>query len=250
MPETFSASMRVARGSAKQNRVYCGKDALPHEFGKPMQQGKRKDLEDLREQILAGATNEMLWDNNFNTMTHNYRAMYEYKRIKTVDRNTMPIVMLFVGPTGTGKSELAHILAKYLGTWFKVPAAKSSGVYFDGYDGQDTILIDEMDGCRCKPTFMNELCDKYANDLPVYGRRNVVNNAKYVIICSNYLPKYWWRRYNSDKFMRRLSILWFSGKLFPPKVDEYWWDSDSEESMTSKHERRMQYESHSEFYKK
>ncbi len=208
-----------------------------------MEQGRRTDLLNVKRKIDEGMSNEQLWDEEFSTMVHNYKAMGEYKRIKSKPKQNvyikyqMPIVMLFVGPTGTGKSELAHILAPRLGSWFKVPAAKGSGLYFDAYDGEEVLVIDEMDGNRMKPTTMNELCDKYPNSLPVHCQGNVYSKAKYIIICSNYLPKYWWRKHNISSFMRRISVLWFSGKSSPIEIDD-----DTEESLTSAHQRRMQYE--------
>ncbi len=235
--------MKKAGGSAKQNKVYCGKDAIPYEFGAPMQQGRRRDLELVRDQILAGATTEELWDNNFHTMVHNDRALGRFKRIKAPKRNFVTQVLLFVGPTYTHKSHMAHILAEsgHFGRMYTAPFAKSGGLRWDNYDGHEMILIDEMNGDRCKPEFMNTLCDRNECSLPVHQTGNVQCMARTIIICSNYAPKYWWRKWNKlDTFMRRISFIWFTGKTSSPVLDD-----DSEESMTSCHERRMQYEYHS-----
>ncbi len=204
---------KKAEGTAKQSYVYCGKDIEPFQRGEAMNQGKRSDLISVKRKIDEGISNELLWEENFSTMIHNHRAIAVYKRIKIKKRSTMSIVFLFVGPTGTGKSELAHVLAESLGRAFTVPSTKGSGLYFDQYDGHDSMIIDEMDGNRCTPTFLNTICDKYPNSLPVHGSGNVENVSKYIFICSNYVPKQWWKTgHNIKPFMRRCTIIWFSGK--------------------------------------
>jgi len=52
--------MEVAKGSAKKNRVYCSKDGDFAEFGEITNQGKRMDLEALKDAVLDGASWEQL----------------------------------------------------------------------------------------------------------------------------------------------------------------------------------------------
>ncbi len=214
IPGLVRASMRVAEGSAKQNYVYCGKDGTPFVFGKAMEQGKRNDLLAVKRKIDEGATDLELWDSHFSTMIHNHRAFKVYKKAISQPRDFVTQVLVFVGPTNTNKSYLAHTLMKsgVFGSHYVVPMAKGSGLYFDGYDNHDIILIDEMDGNRCTPTFLNSLCDRYEFSVPTHGSGNVNFRAHTIIICSNYVPSSWWKNTDAAPFMRRISLAWFSGK--------------------------------------
>ncbi len=215
IPGLVRASMRIAKGSAKQNRVYCGKDGAPFVFGKAMEQGKRTDVLAVKRKIDEGASDLDLWEHHFSTLLHNHRAFKVYKKLVSKPRDHITHVLLFVGPTDTHKSHMAHILGKsgVFGSCYKVPSTKGSGLYFDGYDNHDCIIIDEMDGNRCTPTFLNEICDRYEFSVPVHGSGNVNFVASTIIICSNYVPKDWWKSgHNIKPFMRRITLAWFTGK--------------------------------------
>ncbi len=214
IPGLQRAWMKIAAGTAKQNHVYCGKDGAPFELGKAMEQGKRNDLVEVKRKIDEGATDLELWDHHFSTMVHNHRALKVYKRLVSKPRDFICNVILFVGPTNTHKSHVASLLMKsgHFGSCYTAPGPKPSGFYFDGYDGQDCVLIDEMDGDRCKPTFLNGLCDRYSFSVPVHGSGNVNFRASTIILCSNYVPKDWWKVTNAAPFMRRISLAWFTGK--------------------------------------
>lgn len=43
--------LEIAKGSQKQNQDYCSKDGDWEEYGTPMQQGKRTDIESLQQFI-------------------------------------------------------------------------------------------------------------------------------------------------------------------------------------------------------
>ncbi|ALE29711.1 replication associated protein [Lake Sarah-associated circular virus-31] len=134
-----------------------------------------------------------------------------YSELKIKPRNTKPTVLLLVGPSGTGKSRTAYQLAQFLGlTIYVVPPTKGgSGLRFDGYNQQDVCIIDEVDGSSFTPTFFNLLCDWYEMKVPVHGTANLQFTSPYIILCSNYLPKYWWKSRSRDQVKqttRRIDI--------------------------------------------
>ncbi len=221
LPGLSRARLAIARGSAKENRVYCGKDSNPYVLGNPMQQGRRTDLKIVKRAIDEGLTQEQLWDKHFSTMVHNHRALLVYKRFKSAKRDWLPNIILFVGPTGTGKSRTAHNLASKLGTSYTVPMSKGSGLYFDGYDEHEVVIIDEMDGNRCTPTFLNSLTDRYEMSVPVHGSGNTGFLAKTIIICSNYVPKTWWKNHNISSFERRVTWRQYFGYLPASVADQF-----------------------------
>ncbi len=224
VPGLVRASMRIAEGSAKQNHVYCGKDGAPFEFGKPQDPGKRNDLLHLKRLIDEGASDLDLYNARFGTMVRNERGLKKYKKLVSTPRDFICNVLVFVGPTDTHKSHMAMILGKSgaFGSFYVVPSTKGSGLYFDGYDDHDCILIDEMDGNRCTPTFLNSLCDRYEFSVPVHGTGNVNFRASTIIICSNYVPKDWWKKsHNISPFMRRISLTWFTGTVPPLYFEDH-----------------------------
>lgn len=232
LPGLSRARLAMARGTAKQNRTYCGKDTEPYVFGEPMKQGSRTDILLVKRKVDDGISNADLWQEDFATMLHNHRAISVYKKTIAPKRNWITNVILLVGPTNTHKSHFAHTLGNSgaFGTFFVVPFSKGNGLRFDGYDQHECILIDEMDGSRCKPTFLNSLCDRYEFAVPVHGTGDVAFLARTVIICSNYVPKDWWKHHNISTFMRRISIAYFTGSKakavrphnWPPCQSGYW----------------------------
>lgn len=185
-----------------------------------MAQGKRTDLIRVKRLIDDGASDVSLWQSSFSCMVRNYRAFKVYKRSISKPRDAPTAVLLFVGPTNTHKSHVAHLLGNsgYFGSFYVVPMSKGSGLYFDGYDEHKCVLMDEMNGNRCDPTFLNGLTDRNAFTVPVHGSGNINFVASTVIICSNYIPAEWWKKGTGSiaPFMRRISFVWFTGKRSVP----------------------------------
>lgn len=215
LPGLTRARLAAAKGSAKQNHTYCGKDGDPYEYGKPQAQGQRTDLLSIKTMIDDGANEAALWQSSFVPMLRYHKSFAVYRASKHSEpRDFKCSVILIVGPTGTGKSSLVRLLLKSgaFGSYYIARHAKGSGLYFDGYSGEDTLFFDEFDGNRCTPTFLNELCDEGEFSLPVHCAANINCRVSTVIITTNYHPRYWWKRgVNIAPFMRRVSLSFFSG---------------------------------------
>lgn len=224
------------RGSHDQARDYCEKEDTrldgPWTFGSqeeiPRKKGQRTDLQNFA--ALVKKRKRIPKDELLQEHTHIYarypRFVTELTTFYSGDRDWETKVLLFVGKKGTGKSMTAYALAKsgYLGRYFKVPMSKGSGLYFDNYDGQELVWFDEFDGSRCKPTMLNALCDRYPESVPQHGKPNVPFLAKTIIICSNYMPKEWWRNHDISTFMRRITMAVFfkETKKSVPSVPPNW----------------------------
>lgn len=207
------AHFEPARGSLAENKVYCSKEegrlGGPYEWGEAITtgQGARSDLLRVKRLIDDGATHEQMWDAEFNSMVRYHKSFTVYKRVKTPRRNHQMTVFLFVGTPGTGKTRTAVTLAQFLGSYYMVPPSKGSGLYWDDYDGQETVIIDEMDGNRMTPTFFNLLLDRYPLEVPVHGSAGHQFTSKYIIICSNFMPSQWWKKgtFNLAALERRVT---------------------------------------------
>lgn len=202
---------------------YCIKDegrlGGPYIFGDEPVQGKRNDLLAVKESIDAGATTTQLWDEHFSNMIRYHKSFDVYKQVKlnTTVRSFKTKVLLIVGPAGMQKSTLANILAHHFSpTVYTIGESRSSGLYFDGYIGQDCVILDEMDGTRMKPTLFNLLCDENAASVPQLGKPDVNWAPHVLIICSNYLPRYWWKKRNAEQVKQTTRrIDWTVGRFRP-----------------------------------
>jgi len=180
--------------------------------------GKRSDLLAVKRALDDGSSFAAIASDHFSSFIRYGRAFKEYKRVRQAPRSTKTIVCCFYGPSGIGKSRFATAFAGYLGSVYKVPQPKGSGLYWDDYDGQSVVFIDEMDGNYMTPTFFNTLCDRYECVVPVHGGAGHQMLAKYIIICSNYHPRYWWKKRSAVQLtqtMRRMEIC-------IPFVTSYW----------------------------
>jgi len=137
-----------AHGSPEENRVYCSKvesrkpggQAL--ESGEISAQGKRKDLLQFREAVTKGTKEaDIICDDTLFGVWVKYPGLYKRlkcTRIKPRDRNVAPVVTLYVGSTGVGKTRRVfdeHKDDVYI---------KDSTKWWDGYEGQACILLDEL----------------------------------------------------------------------------------------------------------
>jgi len=186
--------------------------------------GKRNDLLDVKKAIDDGQSVGELWQDHFANMVRYGRSLVTYKRIKTEPRSLPPTVIVFWGPTGTGKSRTAMLLASYIAgrpeNVYVAPAAKSSGRYYDDYDGHSVIVYDEFYGGSMQWSVLLQVLDRYENLLPTHGGAGRQNVASTIIFTSNKHPFFW---YNNEKInwtplCRRLSLIVKIGTYAPASV--------------------------------
>jgi len=206
-----------ARGSAKENQTYCGKDGAPYMFGEPQSPGTRTDVLAVKEDQDNGMPLVDLWENHYAFMIRSHKAAAVYASLRSPVRKWKTKCMLLVGPSNMQKSALATILAPYFGnSTYRIPAKKGSGLYFDGYIGQEVAILDEMDGNRMTPTDFNQLVDEYEHSVPIHGGANTNWCPRVLIITSNYLPRYWWKNRNAAQvFQTTRRIEWTVPRLLP-----------------------------------
>ncbi len=220
----LEANWTPCSGSPEQNITYCQKDGDYVEYGhRPQGQGGRSDLLSLKRAIDEGSSVPKLWEDHFSTMMRYNRGAAIYKKLKATARSRKTFCLFICGPPGLQKTTLANIIAKSYSpnSVYTVPDSKGSGLYFDGYDGQQCVILDEMDGVRMKPTLFNGLADAFEYSVPVHGAGNVNWNPTLLIVISNYAPKYWWRKRTADQLLQTTRrIDWTIKRIRPLKVRE------------------------------
>lgn len=202
------------RGSQKDNIAYCTKRDEsymegPWIWGEPSEQGKRNDLLDIQPKLHRDVPLTEIAFDHFGSWIRNGKALTEYKRMVTPIRDFKSRVFLFIGPAGAGKSTLAKLIGRYIGSLFKVAQKKGSGLYYDGYDGQDILFIDEFNGNKMTPEDFNTLCDEHECVLPVHGGAGHQMRSKFIFIVSNYMPSQWWKNRSKSQLRqttRRIDV--------------------------------------------
>lgn len=134
-----TAHWEAARGTAQENITYCSKDGELFAKGTATHERQRSDLHRLREDIQRSPQSKRkLFDDHLETIA-------KYPRIADalhdVYHPPMDLDALenywYVGPPGTGKSSTAR-------KKFPEHFAKQPTKWFDGYDRQDTVILEEL----------------------------------------------------------------------------------------------------------
>lgn len=182
------AHMERRRGTAGQASEYCKKkdsavEGTTFEFGQISKQGKRSDLDAVKKLLDDGASMQDIANEHFGSFIRYHRAFGAYRNLVKPEIRDVEVIVLFGAP-GTGKSYWAY--HAYPDLWSKPP-----GQWFDTYQGEETILIDEMAGDHIGYRTLLRMCDRYPLLVPVKGDFVYLRHTR-VIICSNFHPNNWY----------------------------------------------------------
>lgn len=162
------------RGTRDQARDYARKEDTrvqgPWEYGTWIGgQGARSDLAAVRELVDSGAGELDIAQQHFDTWCKHHRAIARYRHLRDGARHVLRQVkcIVLLGPSGSGKSWTAF--QDYPDAYRLAPPNVPGGaVWFDGYDNQATLVIDDFDGWIPYRRLL-VLLDPYPCQLPVKG---------------------------------------------------------------------------------
>jgi len=143
------------KGNHDQAAAYCKKDGDFIEIGEPPKQGKRTDLSDAIETLKESGIQSVA-DEHPQTFVKYSRGLRDLALLieTSYDHKSCRGIWLY-GPPGTGKSHTAR-------SWDPESTyLKAQNKWFDGYNGQKIILLDDLD----TPVLNHHLkiwSDKYA----------------------------------------------------------------------------------------
>ncbi len=192
-----TARWEARKGTAMECKIYCTKEKTrvrgPWELGTMSKgPGTRTDLIDFRDSIRKGMNNASLWDDHCTQMARFRHMCQDIRRTcKPPDRNAGVNVVLFVGPTGSGKTRMVKDKWRSKG-YFDMPISNGT-LWFDGYDGEHRVLIDDFGGRTSKISLVNTLriLDRYVVLVPIKNG-HVWWNPKRIAITSNIHPRDWY----------------------------------------------------------
>lgn len=185
------AHMEIARDWIKLMK-YCGKretrveDGGPWEHGDPGQQGKRSELVVVAEAIQAGKRMRELAEEYPVQAMKYWKGMSALVAIQNPPKKRNVKVFCLYGSTGCGKTRSAYDFFPDL-----YPVFCSKSPWFDGYEGQRDMLLDDFGPKQMCLQFLKRLLDRYQIMLPVKGG-SAPMRADVLIITTNYLLQDWY----------------------------------------------------------
>lgn len=197
--------LEKANGTDEQNQIYCKKGGEVFEKGSPVGQGKRSDLAAVVDSIQSGT--ESIQEL---AKLHAVAFIKYHTGIKRYLQLTKPVsprmyktwVYYYWGPTGTGKSSRALKEATEIegGIYYK-----PRGLWWDGYQQQDNVIIDDFYGW-IKYDEMLKIMDRYPYKVQVKGGFEEFTSRR-IWITSNIDTDqlYKFIGYVSDAFDRRIT---------------------------------------------
>lgn len=178
--------LELARTSQEHNTTYCSKeDPEPLVFGEPDRPGTRTDIQSALADIKAGKTWEQLNEDHGEVLVKYPSGMKLVKSIQEKSSRTQfrsVRVEVHYGKTGTGKTRYAMSQPNV----YKISPPYD---WFDGYEGEDCLVIDEYDS-QLPIQRLLSILDGYQLRLPIKGSFTYANWTR-VIITSNIRPSEW-----------------------------------------------------------
>lgn len=176
--------LEIMRGTIEDSIRYCSKPdgrlRGPYQYGEQPRQGARNDLKEVAEAIRGGASMRDLAESHPHQIIRYARGLQCLASYCSTPRSWVMDVAVYWGPTGSGKSRRANE---------ELPGAywKPAGPWWDGYDGQEDVIIDDFHSGRANEISITDLLrwlDRYPCRVPIKG--GFVNFvARRVVITSN-----------------------------------------------------------------
>ncbi len=188
------------RGTQAEAIAYCKKDdtRIDHtetiEEGTPHSQGTRTDisLEGFKNAVMTGKRKRDLVEEHFAILARYSKFYNTLTELARPRRSTDLTVTLLYGETGTGKTRAVEDIWGANPEFYRTPLNNKT-IWYDGYDGHTTVLLDDFSGAASHISLCNllQLLDRYPVQVPTKGSHTwwLPNE---VFVTTNILPRDWY----------------------------------------------------------
>jgi len=176
-----TAHIEIAKSDTQTNINYCSKEGDYEEFGEAKKQGKRTDLDGIRQVAYEHGMRGVTLSGNLNEIQLAEKFLSHHEE----PRKWKPNVFWIYGPTGAGKSRLARhifkgttdtehpdifVLHPVLSTDDPDPYTKSDpSKWWNGYDAHPNVIIDDFRPTWWPFTYLLSLLDRYECRVEIKG---------------------------------------------------------------------------------
>jgi predicted ATPase len=201
------AHFEKRRGTQQEAIAYCTKPETrvdgPFVEGTPAKQGERSDL-DYAADLAKTAGVKRVAEEMPSQYLRYHKGFEKIRQLNMPKRSWKTEVIVLFGAAGAGKTKFAYDRWPDL---YRVNYDSQGKLWLDGYDGEETILMDEFYG-QLPYNYMKELMDRYPMRVHIKGGMTQWA-PKRLVITSNTPPWEWYKNVFGNKehakaFMRRL----------------------------------------------
>lgn len=186
----------------EQAWAYCQKidtrESGPYVHGALTKQGAKSkgvDMTKLWEDCKAKRSLEEMVAEDPKVLTAEKQIKFARYLLDEKASNRDPAVMkviVYYGDTGCGKTwEAVHSVGSEDYYIAICPSIKNQKLWFDGYRGQSTLILDDFDSTYCSEAFLKRILDHYKMQCEIKGG-HVWATWNTVIITSNFAPRFWY----------------------------------------------------------
>lgn len=173
-----------------------------------MASGQRTDLEGAIQTMRRTGSLKRTAEEHPTVFVKFHRGLQALRLYTLPRRSSPPSIHLFFGKTGVGKSHAAR--EKFGGDLYAKPPDTK---WFDGYDGEDVLLLDDFAGAASKMSlsYLLQLLDKYDIKLEVKGGYTACLSTV-IVLTTNIHPRNWFDYSNREEhyaaLARRFDHVW------------------------------------------
>ncbi len=171
------ANIQIALGNADQNKEYLTKQKLILEQGTPKKQGKRTDIETVRDLVAEGANMRSVIPVAKSIQSVRMAELYLKYLERSRDWETK--ITWFWGPSGTGKSRMAREIFKGRDYY----TTMRNGKWWEGYDGHECVIIDDIREQSYKYEDLLAMLDRYEFRVECKGGSRQLLAKEIIITC-------------------------------------------------------------------
>lgn len=197
---TGISKFEPAIASADDNYKYCTKECEnPYEYGEKSTAGKRNDIKMVRDLLKQGKGMKTIVESvdSYQAMRSG-ELMLKYIEKKREHTDDFKVVWIY-GLSGTGKTYMTR--KEHPEAYVHTGDSK----WWDGYDGEDEVIIDDMRSNFCKfSTFLKMLQPQPYRVEYKGGSRELLATKFYITSCYSPIEMYEGISENRSQFYRRI----------------------------------------------